>query len=262
MPALDRPLNRAAVSDREVRFVLALLGEARMDTAMAWRMANEGRRQNSTDDRARIAASRMMARPRVMAMIEAELRRRHARLEITADRVLDEVGAVAFTTLDEVMTWDEQGVHLTPSAQLSRKARAAIQQIEVKELRTGEGENAVVTRTVKLRMHAKAPALDLLMRHFRLLDADPLKRDLPPFGGLVIVAPGGQLNINGGSGNGHASGNGSGGDGHGNGHGNGTRVVTLGPYEATVDDGSGEGEEAGDAAGVADPEADGEGEGR
>ena len=60
-----------------------------------------------------------LLKPDVRGAIEAAQRERSARTGITADRVVREIAKLALSNLTDVMTWDESGATLIPSAQLS-----------------------------------------------------------------------------------------------------------------------------------------------
>ena len=79
---------------------------------------------------------------------------------MTADRVVREIAKLALSNLADVMTWDENGATLIPSAQLSPDAAAAI--AEISDTRTERGG------TLKVKLHNKVAALEQLAKHVGL----------------------------------------------------------------------------------------------
>lgn len=102
----------------------------------------------------------LLQKSTVQSAIEAAQRERSARTGITADRVVREIAKLALSNLADVMTWDENGATLIPSAQLSPDAAAAI--AEISDTRTERGG------TLKVKLHNKVAALEQLAKHVGL----------------------------------------------------------------------------------------------
>jgi len=103
---------------------------------------------------------------------------RAERTQITADRVLTEIAAIAFTELRQVADWGPEGITAKPSGDLPTNAARAV--LEVAE--SGSG----AARRVRVKLHDKKGALDLLAKHLGLyLDKGeaapgPAAAGLPP----------------------------------------------------------------------------------
>lgn len=82
------------------------------------------------------------------------------KLEISAERVLQEFAKIAFADPRSVMEWGEHGISVKPSRELSDDDASAI--AEVSETRTKDGG------TMKVKMHDKVAALNALGRHLAL----------------------------------------------------------------------------------------------
>ena len=92
----------------------------------------------------------------VQSAIEAAQRERSARTGVTADRVVQEIARVAFSSLRDVMTWGPAGAQVRPDNEITPEAAAAI--AEIAETNTG----------VKVKLHNKVAALEQLAKHVGL----------------------------------------------------------------------------------------------
>lgn len=103
----------------------------------------------------------------VQGAIEAAQRERSARTGVTADRVVQEIARVAFSSLRDVATWGPSGVQVRPDDEITPEAAAAI--AEISETNTG----------VKVKLHNKVAALEQLARHVGLYNdrASPAAAD-------------------------------------------------------------------------------------
>jgi hypothetical protein len=75
------------------------------------------------------------------------------RLGITLDRVLEEYARIAFTSLDDIVEWDKEGMKLKPDADT-----AAIIEIVA---------SASKGRPYRIKLHDKRPFLEAIERHLR-----------------------------------------------------------------------------------------------
>jgi hypothetical protein len=92
--------------------------------------------------------------------VAEDVEARAARLGITAERVLLEYARIAFSGIHHVVEWDDGGIRVKPSANLSEDERAAIAEI-VASAKTGA--------IYRVKLHDKRPVLDALARHLGLL---------------------------------------------------------------------------------------------
>jgi phage terminase small subunit len=111
----------------------------------------------------------LLGKAHVATAIAEGMARRSARTEITADRVLRELGRLAFLDIRKAFTEDG---NLRSLSELDDDTAAAIAGIEVSELRDSDG--AVIGHVKKVRLADKIAALTLLARHLGLLQ-DRLK---------------------------------------------------------------------------------------
>lgn len=87
-------------------------------------------------------------------------------LEITSQRVFEEMGAIAFMDPGELL--DGNG-DLLPVHRLAPRIRAAISSIDYETRMQGRGDDAIPVHTVKIRFHDKGQMLQLLARHFKII---------------------------------------------------------------------------------------------
>lgn len=102
-----------------------------------------------------------LKKPEIAALIEVMRAERSERTRIEADRVLREVARLAFTDMASFVEWDEKGVRIKPSADLSVDDTAAI--TEIGEQGRGTGKR------LKIKLGHKDSALRMLMEHLGLL---------------------------------------------------------------------------------------------
>jgi len=108
--------------------------------------------------------TRMLKNVRVRKLIERLQSERASRLEVKADRVVEELTRLAFSNMQD-FTRVEGGKPVLDLSQISRDQFAAIQ--EIREDTTGgagDGERKVVIRTT-VKLSDKTKNLELLGRH-------------------------------------------------------------------------------------------------
>ena len=107
----------------------------------------------------RIAYALLHEHPAVAAQIEAEKARRAEKKRITADRVMEELGRMAFSNIRDYVAWGPKGMSLRGGASLDEDQSAAIADIEPK----GNGE------VKRLKLYDKLAALNALARHLGMI---------------------------------------------------------------------------------------------
>ena len=105
------------------------------------------------DETAAQAGSRMLRNVKVAAYIEKRMQERQKRTEITQDRVLEELAAIAFANATDFAQIVNGRVILTNTADLSEEQMKAIAGIK-------RGKNGI-----ELKLNDKEKALELLGRH-------------------------------------------------------------------------------------------------
>ena len=104
----------------------------------------------------------LLNKTHVAEAIRTAMQERNRRVEISQDRILEELARIAFGDLRDAVTWGKEGVKLKESAELTEDQAAAIS--EVGETVTKEGGST------RIKRHDKVKALELLMRHKGMLN--------------------------------------------------------------------------------------------
>jgi phage terminase small subunit len=105
------------------------------------------------------AATHMLRNREVAQAIQRERAAAAARLGITADRVKNELAAIAFASIADVADWGPAGVELKDKDTVSPHDRAAIAELSSSRVEKSGAVKAHV------KMHSKQQALDALAKH-------------------------------------------------------------------------------------------------
>lgn len=109
--------------------------------------------------------ARLLTNVDVRAAIQRGQARKLDKVDLTADRVLEELARVAFGNLQDLVTATGADI---PLHQLPRAVAAALASREVVMKNAAAGDDKI-DRVLKVKMVDKVPALGLLARHFALL---------------------------------------------------------------------------------------------
>lgn len=124
---------------------------------------------------ARTQASYLLANPNIWSAVEAGMTARGQRTKITADRVLRELGKIAFSDIRNIATWTETGVAFVPSEEIDDMTAAAVQEVSEKSTYVAgkkKDEEGLVNVTMKVKMHDKVRALEMCARHLGMFKDD------------------------------------------------------------------------------------------
>lgn len=114
-------------------------------------------------------------KPLIAAYIAAELKKRSEATGITAERVLREMGRIAFADIREF--YKEDG-SLKSVTELGDDAAAAMAGMDIEELFDfSDRKKTQVGIVKKIKLHAKVTALDQLARHLGMFERDNRQRD-------------------------------------------------------------------------------------
>lgn len=153
--ATKRNSAEAAKHRREL-FVRAYMTNGQ-DAGKAW--VSAGGSQNG----AKQSGYRVLQEPEVQAMLKAQLTRQLEEADITASRVMLELGRRAFADVRDCFDADGK---LLPIAKLTDDAAASIDGIEVEVDKDGR------PTTIKIKRAGKDPSLAVLARHFKIVGSD------------------------------------------------------------------------------------------
>lgn len=116
------------------------------------------------DEAAAVNASKLLRNAKVTEYLSQRQRELQQRTEITQDKVVRELAAIAFADIaDYVQVKDDDGlpmVEITPTCEIPKSKRAAIASIK-------QGNNGI-----EVKLHNKLDALDKLGRHFGMFKGD------------------------------------------------------------------------------------------
>lgn len=133
-------------------FVKAYLANGRNGTAAA---ITAGYAENS----AHAQGSRLLKNAKVRALLDKETARVEKKLDISAERVLQQYAKIAFGDIKDLVTWDAYGrVKLRPMDEVDGTV--------ISELYEVVSENG--TRTLRLKTSDRMAALEKLFRHLGL----------------------------------------------------------------------------------------------
>jgi phage terminase small subunit len=149
--------KRGELSERELKFVLEYLED--QNATRAYEAAGYPSKSYSSSA---VTAHKLLKKANIQDAIRRERDRQLKRLHITKGRVLKELSKIAFANVEEVIKWDNSGVHYSSSEELPKEVTAAV--AEVTETVTNNGH------TLKFKMHDKAKALVALLEKFDIAD--------------------------------------------------------------------------------------------
>jgi len=116
------------------------------------------------DETARVNSSRLLTNANVAAYLSERQRELQQRTEITQDKVVRELAAIAFADIADYVRVQDYGglsmVEITPTREIPESKRAAIASIK-------QGSNGI-----EVKLHNKLDALDKLGRHFGMFKGD------------------------------------------------------------------------------------------
>ena len=145
------PAARAALTPKQQRFVDEYILDLNATQAAI--------RAGYSEKGATVRGAELLANRNVAAVIEAAKQRREKRTEITADRVLEGLAAVAFGDLRTLFS--DTGALISPS-DLPDAAAKMLAGIEVSTVNRGEGD---VEHVAKVKTNDRLKALELLGKH-------------------------------------------------------------------------------------------------
>lgn len=115
---------------------------------------------------AEVTASKLLRNSKVSEQIDKKLGKKLDKLEISSDRILNELAKVAF--LDPRKFYDEHG-NLKPVTELDDESAAGLASLEVYEEYAGRGEDReAIGQTKKVKYADKIRALELLGKYRKL----------------------------------------------------------------------------------------------
>jgi len=121
-----------------------------------------------SEDVARKNASRLLTNADIKKAIRTALDKLIAKMEITPERVLQEIAKMAFANMGEYIAIQEDGSAYVDLSKVDMAGTAAIQEVVSDEYAEGRGEDARVVKRVKLKLADKTRNLELLGKYLKL----------------------------------------------------------------------------------------------
>lgn len=127
-------------------------------------------RAGYSEDTARSIGSENLTKPDIQEYIQERQKQLQNRLEITQEKVLQELAKIAFVDIREVFGPDNQ---LHDMRQLDDNTSAAVSTVKTNEIMS---DGMVIGHSREVKFHSKINALDLLGKHLGLYDKDNAQR--------------------------------------------------------------------------------------
>lgn len=148
------------LTDKQKRFVVEYLVDSNAAQAAI--------RAGFSKKTAKVKGAQLLKHPEIAAAIRKRQQKIDQKLEITAERVLQEIAKLAFSNIQDFTKVDDNGKPVLDFSNVTRDQYAAVQ--EIREDATGgagDGERKVVLRTT-VKLSDKTKNLELLGRHLKL----------------------------------------------------------------------------------------------
>jgi phage terminase small subunit len=132
---------------------------------------------------ARAAASRLLTKSNVQAMIAELTKAKADALDLKAEQVLRELKLMGFSNMLDYIRVQDGDAYIDLS-KLTREQAAAIQEITVEEYTEGKGKDKRDIRKTRFKLTDKRGSLELLGRHLKLF-SEKVQMDVKhTFGGV------------------------------------------------------------------------------
>lgn len=98
----------------------------------------------------------------VAAEVEARQKQAADRADVDAARIRRELAAIAFSDLRDVAEWDDDGVTLKSSSEISDEAARSLREVVVRQEHVDGDRGSRTTKHITVKQHDKIRALELL----------------------------------------------------------------------------------------------------
>lgn len=114
-------------------------------------------------------AVHVSSNPRILAEVERRLAESRERNPVTRDRVVHMLASIAFGDIGELMSWDNNGLQLTPSKDMHPDVRKMVKGVKIRKRVDADGNE---TSEVELSTQDQIKAAELLGRHLGMWQQD------------------------------------------------------------------------------------------
>jgi phage terminase small subunit len=122
----------------------------------------------TTKENAGPAATRLALKAQVDTAVKAGMAARGHKLDLTTDKVLEELMRLGFANLADYLVVQSDGSAVVDLSELTRDQAAAISEITVDEYLDGKGEDAREVKRTKIKLVDKGQNLERLGRYLKL----------------------------------------------------------------------------------------------
>jgi phage terminase small subunit len=123
-----------------------------------------------------------LKKPKIQAKLSEVIQKTGEQLGITRERVMQEIGRLAFVDIRKAFTIDGA---LKPITEMDDETAAALAGLEVYEEKVsdpGADETVVAGQTKKIKLYDKTKALEMLAKHFKIYTDAPVNNNSIRFG--------------------------------------------------------------------------------
>jgi phage terminase small subunit len=117
---------------------------------------------------AHVRASELLRNRKVKDLIDQLTAERAKKLGLSADRILEELGRMAFANMLDYVGVQEGGDAYVDLSKLTREQAASIQEITVDEYTEGRGDQARQVKRTRFKLADKRGSLELLGKHLKM----------------------------------------------------------------------------------------------
>ena len=149
--------------------------------------AAAARRAGYSAKTANRAATVLLSNADIQAQIRRLMAARTERVEVTADRVVDELAAIGFANVLDYIRVDGEGSVAVDLSATTRAQAAAIKDVSSETLMQGQGDDARPILKSNLKLTDKIPALTLLGKHVGLFPISAKFEHVGANGGPIAI---------------------------------------------------------------------------
>lgn len=147
---------------KQARFVQEL-------PACDWNGTEAALKAGYAEGSARRTASENLTKSHIQAALSAYTRPMVRRAEIRAEELLEEYRRLAFSSIADIVSWDEDGrVTMVPSEELPPEVLAAVKKMKSKTTTKQFDDYSETTTRLELEFHSKTQAMDKLGQYLGL----------------------------------------------------------------------------------------------
>lgn len=114
-----------------------------------------------------VEAARLLGNASIQTLIQKNDAKMQEKFEITQDKILDEMAAVAFGHIGRVMDWDKDSITMIPKEEMSERDMKFIESIQITETKTDKDTTSTSFKVKTLAAY-KVAALEKLGKQIGL----------------------------------------------------------------------------------------------